>query len=69
MSLITVEQFRLRTFAPGSRPHPNTVIRWLRNRLIPGRQIGKQWYVDSIALDANGNPLVEKVLRDVSRAP
>jgi hypothetical protein len=25
--------------------HPQTILKWLRERYLPGRKIGKAWYV------------------------
>ncbi len=68
MSLVHIREYIRKTFSIESAPHEHTVRRWIATGKIPGRQIGCTWYVDSIAFEANGNPLVAKVLRDVSRS-
>lgn len=68
MSLITLQQYISRTFSPGSEPHQHTVRRWINRKIIPGKRFGTRYYVDEIAVAANGNPIVEKVLRDASAA-
>jgi hypothetical protein len=67
VTLIGVNEF-LQRFSKGSAPHAHTVRRWIDQRLLPGLKIGGRYYVDEDALFAMGNPIVEKVLRDVSRS-
>lgn len=66
MAFIDIKEFRSR-FSPGSAPHEHTVRRWVEQRRLPGMKMGGRYYIDEDALFALGNPVVEKVLRDVSR--
>ncbi|MBK5942756.1 hypothetical protein [Halorhodospira halophila] len=67
MRLITVDQFRQRYFADGSRPDRRTVRSWIESGEIPGRAVGKRHYVDEEAWLADSeHELVEHVLRDTA---
>lgn len=68
MPLMEPREFVETFFAANSRPSVSTVHRWISRGEIPGRKIGKLVFVDSDAFEAKGNELVEKVLRNVSRA-
>lgn len=67
MALICINEFQ-RLFSPESAPHTHTVRRWIDQRRLPGKKIGGRYYIDDDAFTASGNPLVAKVLRDVSRS-
>ena len=53
------------TFAPGSRPTVQTVIRWIRAGDIPGRKIGHRWYVAPGKLPRDGDELARQVLKEL----
>lgn len=42
---VTLDQWIKKEFAPGSRPHINTVRRWCVNGDVPACKIGNNWYV------------------------
>jgi hypothetical protein len=65
---ITLEEFKARYFGESKHPSLSTVRRWARDGDIPTRKIRRCFFVDVIAFEANGNPVLEKVLRDVARA-
>lgn len=67
MSFVSPQEF-IKQFSPDSAPSEHTVRRWIDQRTIPGRKIGGRYFVDEDAFFARGNPIVEKVLRDVSRS-
>lgn len=46
MRLISVEQFARECFAEGHAPDPRTVRAWVRNRKIPGIDLGGRIMVD-----------------------
>jgi len=44
-------------------PHHDTCVRWLVNGTVPGKKIGRQWFVDVNAEVRNsGNALIDAVL-------
>ncbi len=53
------------TFAPGSRPTVQTVIRWIRTGDIAGRKIGHRWYVERRRLPRDGDELARQVLKEL----
>lgn len=66
---MTINEWLGRHFEKKSRPKRTTVLRWLRNYTrgrtpgLPGRKLGKTWYVDEAKWLADGDELVEQVLR------
>lgn len=67
MSYINVKEFLTR-FSKSSAPHEHTVRRWIDKRVLPGVKIGERYFIDDDALTSMGDPIVAKVLRDVSRS-
>ncbi|MCY1294949.1 hypothetical protein D3C85_1764030 [compost metagenome] len=63
--LIKISEFQKRKWGVGGTPLCSQAIRnQLRDRKIPGEQIGKIWYVDWAAYQRQtGNPLVDMVLK------
>lgn len=64
---ISIKQYRLRHFAPGSAPHVNTIRRMIRERVLPGRRLGRMYYVDESAPLSTVDALVAKVVGHVPR--
>lgn len=67
MKLVEAHQFVAKHFAPESRPADITLQRWMRAGRLPGRKIGRTWYVDEDAFlagndDAGVADLVGRVL-------
>ena len=50
MQLVTIQEFKERYFAPGSRPGKNTVYNWIQDGTIPARRLGGRLYIDVDAL-------------------
>jgi len=63
MRLITAQIWLERYFEEGSRPADLTLQRWLRSGKVPGKKVGGSWYVDEHAWLAEGDDLVERVLK------
>ena len=63
MKLMTVDEYINIRYANNSRPHKRTIIRHILMGVLPGKKIGKFYYVD-IANEQRmtGNPLVDRVL-------
>ena len=63
--LIKISEFQKRKWGVNGTPLCSQAIRnQLRDRKIPGEQIGKIWYVDWAAYTRQtGNPLVDMVLK------
>lgn len=62
--LIKISEFQRRKWGENGTPMCAQAIRnHLRNRMIPGEQIGRTWYVDWIGYERlSQNPLVNMVL-------
>ena len=65
MRLMSIQRFRKTTdiFEPGSMPSENTLRTWIDDDEIPGKRIGKKYYVDIDALRAQEDVLVGSVLQ------
>ncbi|WP_018935693.1 MULTISPECIES: hypothetical protein [unclassified Thioalkalivibrio] len=64
MKLITVDQFRQRYFDQESQPQRRTVRSWIDAGEVPGKIVGKLYYVDEDAwLAGTHDALVERVLQ------
>lgn len=63
MLLMTTQNWLEKYFEESSRPSEVTLLRWLRAGKIPGKKVGGSWYVDEHAWLADGDSLVEAVLR------
>lgn len=63
--LITLEEWRIRTFEEDAGPSKRAVYNWANHGHIPGaRKIGGLWFVDPDKVNiSTGNPLVDKVLQ------
>ncbi|MHB8425148.1 MAG: hypothetical protein ACYDB9_08355 [Gammaproteobacteria bacterium] len=58
-----LSQFAKQHFVEGSRPSLSTLRRLVEKGELPGRRFGEHYYVDYSAYLANGNPLVDKIVR------
>lgn len=63
MHLLTPEDFSRKHFGPDSQPPESTLRRWLKTGALPARKIGGRWYIDEAAFLADGDDLVERVLK------
>lgn len=63
MHLMTTEKWLHRYFDPSSRPSIATLQRWLRDGKIPAKKVGGTWFIDEHAWLADGDDLVERVLK------
>src|SRR5690554_6682043 len=63
--LISLEEWRIRTFEADAGPSKRAVYNWANNGFIPGaRKIGGLWFVDPDKVkQTTGNPLVDRVLQ------
>ncbi|ULQ45457.1 helix-turn-helix domain-containing protein [Flagellatimonas centrodinii] len=64
---LTLEDFKRRFFGDGKHPSLSTLRRLADKGEIPNRRLGKRYYVDVVAFEADGDPILEKVMRDVAR--
>lgn len=64
MKLQTIQQFRKSrdVFEPESMPSENTLRSWIDEGEIPGKRIGRKYYVDLDALKSHDDALVSAVL-------
>lgn len=65
---VTLEEFKTKYFGESKHPSLSTLRRLADKGEIPNRRLGKRYFVDVAAFEADGNPVLEKVLRDVSRS-
>lgn len=65
---LTLEEFKERFFGDSKHPSLSTLRRLADKGEIPNRRLGKRYFVDVTAFEADGNPVLEKVLRDVARS-
>ncbi len=62
MQLIAARAWAEKYFGPESRPSDITLQRWMRAGKVPGRKVGKTWFVDEHLWLADGDDLVQRVL-------
>ena len=65
MRLISIKLYRERYFAPGSAPHENTIRRLIRDQRLPGRRLGRLYYVDESAPLSSVDALIARVVGHV----
>jgi len=63
MKLLTTDRWLDVYFEAASRPSVATLQRWLRDGKIPGKKVGGTWFVDEHEWLADGDDLVERVLK------
>lgn len=65
MNLIYPATFAARHFDEAARPDPRTIRRWVRDGLLPGREIAGRCYVDEEAfLNSTGDALADRILAE-----
>jgi hypothetical protein len=63
MKLMRIERYTHLRYTEDSRPSPGTVVRWIKEGLLPGRKLGHCYFVDiDKEQRMTGNPLVDRVL-------
>tara|TARA_B100001079_G_scaffold190327_1_gene164182 strand:+ start:11373 stop:11576 length:204 start_codon:yes stop_codon:yes gene_type:complete len=64
MRLMSIQQFRKTSdvFEPGSMPSENTLRAWIDDGEIPGKRIGRKYYIDMSALEDEESALIASVL-------
>jgi len=63
MKLLTADKWLHKYFDDTSRPSAATLQRWLRDGKIPGKKVGGTWFIDEHEWLADGDLLVERVLK------
>lgn len=63
MRLMTPTAWVDRYFNEDSRPPEPTLRRWMQNGAVPAKKIGGSWFIDEHEWLADGDALVEHVLR------
>lgn len=64
MQLMRATQFTELMFCEGSRPSLTSVRKWIEEGALPGRRIGRQYFVDYPAFIAGGDDLLARILDD-----
>lgn len=65
LRLMTVADFVNSYFSPESAPDARTVRTWIDEGAVPGRVIGRFYYVDAAAFErsgSTGNALADRIL-------
>lgn len=65
MLLIEPAKWAAKHFEEASRPSEVTMKRWLRDGKLPGRKVGRKWFIDEHAWLSDGDELVQRVLAGV----
>ena len=64
MKYITVEEYIALRYTKMAPPSKRTIIRMINDGDVPGKKVGRRYYVDMNAeIHRTGNPLVNRVLR------
>lgn len=59
---MSIEEYIEQRYTPKSRPAKKTIIRLIKQGELPGKRIGKFYYINIDAEAAKtGNPLIDKV--------
>lgn len=69
LRLITPSEFAARYFEEGSAPDARTIRTWIEQGIVPGRVIGKLYYVDAGGFEragSTGNDLADLILNGSS---
>ena len=63
MCLISIDEFLETAFSEKSRPTRRTLIRQIQKKLLPGKKIGRTYFIDAkLYAQLTGDPLVDRVL-------
>lgn len=54
--------FKRKYFGDSTRPSLSKLRRLCANAALPCRRIGNDWFIDIPAFEANGDPLLAKIL-------
>ena len=64
---MSAEDFKKNYFGNSRHPSLATIRRWMANGELPSRRFGKLLFLDVAAFEAEGDPLLEKIIRHESR--
>ena len=65
MKYMGIAEYQKKRFTEESRPELKTLRSWIDNGELPGKRIGRKYFVNiTLEEKATGNPLVDKVLRN-----
>ena len=60
---MSIEEYIEQRYTPKSRPAKKTIIRLIKQGELPGKKLGKFYYINvSAEAVKTGNPLIDKVL-------
>lgn len=62
MKLMNIEEYRMYQFTEQSRPTRRQIVRWIQQGELPGRAIGKQYFVMVNERALTRAPLVDRLL-------
>jgi len=61
-----IDEYAKKRFTPESAPDPRTLIKWINNKVLPGKQMGTFYYVDIDAEQKQtGNKLADQILERI----
>ena len=70
MKLMSIDEYLNTRYSEGSRPCRATIIRLIKRGSLPGKKVGKRYYVDIIAEQrSTGNPRADALVRKVLSNP
>jgi len=62
--LMLPSQFAKQYFSSDSQPSQTTLRKWLKEGHLPGKRVGKKFYVDVSKWNSDDNPYLERILND-----
>ncbi len=61
--MIPLADFRRIYFADGHAPDPRVIRAWIDSGELPGRRVGRKYYVDAESFEeSTGNELADRIL-------
>lgn len=63
---MSVDEYRETFYTENSQPSKRTLIKFVKEGILPGKQLGRSYYIDvETASKLTGNALVDQVLMHV----
>lgn len=68
MKLIALEEFKDRYFPESKYPSLSTLRRLCEKKELASMKLGKRWFIDAAKFEANGDPLLYKIIGNAKAA-